>query len=598
MSRGATHDDYWKMNSYIIFLWSRGDGDVLTENMNDQLDELKNKGSWNNRAKFLVVVGEHLADVEGVALRIMQELWTFYRILNVLVLISQTRNTQSATDIHDTKTPIFDLYTWFPYQSEEKCGDVEQVSLIDSWIVEDEGHFLEKAPLFPAKIHKNFHGCPLKVSAIDLIPLVMKDNYTDEDNVIRYKYYGLEAECCKFIMEALNSTPIFMPVSGIGVESRVQILADLEAGITDVTLGAFPLHALVYPLADPTVSYIDDYMTWYVPCGKPVPRMEKIAEIFTVSVWLMAGVVFALSAVVVWLGVKRAEGSVMKESPRYMTIQNSVQNIWAVALGMAASDMPQTTKVRSYFGLFVWICFVMNTLFQTYFRSYLVDPGIKKRIRTLEELYNSDLVYNFHVENDNYLNFSLPSFYSGIKLRRKACETTEHCLYDLLRSNKFAVIGHSFHTDYCTSIIDKPELCTVDVAIYRLSFAMHLAKGSHLVHAFNDVIHRILQAGLIGKWWNDLKMTYKLSAAYHHSSIFPNFADFIQDDNDYFVFSVSHMQLAFYGIGVGGLVGFVILIGEILHYKLFKKAARKTRQGERFKKTVSGSVTKSVHDVP
>jgi hypothetical protein len=110
---------------------------------------------------------------------------------------------------------------------------------------------------------------------------------------------------------------------------------------------------------------------------------------------------------------------------------------------------------------------------------------------------------------------------------------------------------------------------------------MHLAKGSHLVHAFNDVIHRILQAGLIGKWWNDLKMTYKLSAAYHRSSMFPNFADFIQDSNDYFVFSVSHMQLAFYGIGVGGIVGFVVLMGEILHYKLFKKAPRKTRQGER-----------------
>lgn len=598
MSLGVTYDDHWKMDSYIILLWSGGDGDVL-ENLNDQLYALKNRGTWNNRAKFLVVVAEHLVDTAGMALKIMKELWKFYRILNVLVLVSQSRDIQSAKAVRNwnSKTPIFDLYTWFPYQSEVKCADVEEAVLIDSWIVEDRGRFLKEVPLFPAKIHKKFHGCPLKVSAIDLIPLVIKDNYTDEDNIVRYKYYGLETECCNFITEALNLTPIFMPISGFGVDFRVQILVDLEAGITDVTFGAFPLHALVYPLADPTVSYIDDYMSWYVPCGKPVPRMEKITEIFTVSVWLMTGVVFVLSVVVIWLGVKRADRTVMKESPSYTTIYNSIQNTWAVVLGMAATDMPRTTKVRSYFGLFVWYCFVMTTLFQTYFRSYLVDPGIKERIRTLEELYKSDLVYNYHYENDNYLNFSLPSFYSEIKLRRKECETTEHCLYDLLRTNTFAVIDHSFHTDYCTSIIKKPELCTVDVAIYRLSFAMHLAKGSHLVDAFNDVIHRILQAGLIGKWWNDLKMDYKLSAASHHPGIFPSFADFIQDGNDYFVFSVSHIQLAFYGIGVGGLVGFVILIGEIVHYKLFKKASpvlthtRKTRHGERLQQIGSRSVT-------
>jgi hypothetical protein len=588
----VAHDDYWKMGNYVMFLWSRGDGDGLMENLNDQLDELKKRGAWNNRAKFLIVVNEHHTDVEGVALKIMNELWQFYRVLNVLVLISRTGNAHSTTDARngDVNTSVFDLYTWFPYQSKGKCANVEEAVLIDSWIAQDRGRFLKDVPLFPAKIHKNFHGCPLKISAIDLIPLVMKVNFTDDDNIVRYKYYGLEGECCKFIIEALNLTPIFMPISEFGVEARVQIVADLEAGITDVTFGAFPLHALVYPLADPTVPYIDDYMSWYVPCGKPVPRMEKITEIFAVSVWLMTAAVFALSVVVMWLRARRADSSVTQESVSYVTICNSIQNTWAVVLGMAATDMPRTIKLRLYFGLYVWYCFVMSTLFQTYFRSFLVDPGVKKRINTLEELYRSDLVYNYHEENDNYLNFSFPSFYSGIKLRRKECKTTEHCLYDLLRSNTFAVIDHSFHTDYCTSVIDKPELCTVDVAIYRLSFAMHLAKGSHLVDAFSDIIHRILQAGLIGKWWDDLKTNYKLAAASHHPSVFPNFVDFIEDGEDYFVFSVSHMQLAFYGIGVGGLIGFAILTGEILHYKYFKRAspvctdASKTRRGKRYDK--------------
>ncbi|GFG37154.1 hypothetical protein Cfor_00403 [Coptotermes formosanus] len=563
------HDDCWKMDNYIIFTWS-GEKDSVTDNLGHQVEELKQRNSWNNRAKFLVVLAENITeDAEQLAFTIMKELWEFHRILNVVVLIPQTRH----MDLNTT-TSTFDLYTWFPYQSEAKCANVEDVVLIDSWVLEDEGHFLTNVHLFPTKIQKNFHGCPLKVSAIDVLPLFMRNNYTDEENTTKHEYYGLEAECCKFIAETLNITPIFLPVSSFGLDVRVNMLGDLVNGDTDVTFGAYPLHELVYPHADPTVSYIDSYMNWYVPCGKPVPRMEKITEIFKASVWLMLALIFFLSVVVIWLGAKSAETYGLKESSSYTTICNSTQNIWAIFIGLAARDMPRTAKLRSYFCLFVWYCFIVSTLFQTYLTSFLVDPGVKERIRTLEELFQSDLVYHYHNENDEYLKFSFPYYYSRINLKREECDTTEDCLYDFLRIQTFTVIGHSFNVDYLISIIKNPELCTLDDAIYKLSFAMHFVKGSHLVDIFNDVIHGILQGGLIGKWWNDLTTNYKLLCAYNHSYIFPNFADFNHDGGDYFVFSVSHLQLAFYAIGVGSLVGFAVLAGEILHYKLFEKKSR------------------------
>jgi hypothetical protein len=586
------YESYWKMDHYIIFLWSTEEGSVM-DSLRDQVQELKQSSCWNNRAVFLVAVTQYpTKDASQLALEIIKELWELNRILNVDVLIPQTISKQPAIDTHDgnIETSTFDLYTWFPYQSERKCTDVQDTVLIDSWILEGQGRFLKEVPLFPAKIHKNFHGCPLKISPIDVKPLVIKDNYTDENNTVKFVYYGLEAECCKLITTTLNITPVFLPVTSFGLQVRVDMLTDLGAGTTDLTFGSYPLHELVHPFVDSTVSYMDDYMTWYVPCGKPVPRMEKISQIFTVSVWLMTAFVFILSVVVMWLGAQRAQNSDLNESSSYMKISNSFQNVWAISLGLAARELPQTPKLRSYFCLFVWYCFSISTLFQTYFTSFLIDPGIKQRITTLEELYSSDLVYHYNEENNNFIKFSFESYYSKITLRKTECATTVHCLYDFLRSQTFALIDHSFLTDYYTSIINKPELCTLDVAIYRLSFAMHLEKGSHLLHTFNDIICRILQAGLIGKWWNDQKTTYKLTKS-NHSSIFPNFMDFNRHDNDYFVFSVSHLQLAFYVIGVGGLVGLVVLMAEILHYKFFKKPqvlahTPKVRYNQRFYQTV------------
>jgi len=576
MSLVITHDDFWKMENYVIFTWS-GEQDSAMDNLGYQVDELKKRSSWNNRAKFLVVVAENLREeASQVAFKIMKELWEVYRVLNVVVLIPQTRHMALGTAKTDqnTMTSIIDLYTWFPYQSEVKCANIDDVVLIDRWIVEDEGHFLGNVYLFPTKIHKNFHGCPLRASVIPVPPLLFMKNNSDEENNTKYEYYGLEADFFKLVWEALNITPIYIPVSSWGVEGRFNILGDLSNGDTDLTFGTYPLHELVYPYADPTVSYIESHMNWYVPCGKPVPRMEKITQIFKASVWLMLALIFFSSVMVLWLGARSAQNYGSTESPSYMTICNSIQNMWAIFIGLAASDMPRTAKLRSYFCLFVWYCFIVSILFQTYFTSFLVDPGVQERIRTLDELFQSDLVYHYELENDRYLKVSFPNYYSRIHLQRQECESTHHCIYDFLREQTFTVIGHSFSVDYLISVINNPEICILDNNIFKIDFAIHFVKGSHLVDIFNDIIHGLLQGGLIGKLRNDMMTNYKFQCVSNHPDIFPNFADFNHDGGDYFVFSLSHLQLAFYAIGVGSFVGIVVLVGEILHCKLFAKKPR------------------------
>jgi hypothetical protein len=63
-----------------------------------------------------------------------------------------------------TKTTADDrlnLYTWFPFKL-GRCGDVLEVILLDEWVIEHKGRFLENAHLYPEKVPKILRVVPLK----------------------------------------------------------------------------------------------------------------------------------------------------------------------------------------------------------------------------------------------------------------------------------------------------------------------------------------------------------------------------------------------------------------------------------------------------
>ncbi|KAJ9578447.1 hypothetical protein L9F63_005317 [Diploptera punctata] len=460
----------------------------------------------------------------------------------------------------------FDFYTWFPYQSEQKCGVVKEAVLVNKWIIEGEGYFSVESALFRNKIPKNFHGCRFRASAIELESIVETHNYTDINNITYQTHSGVEVSVAEFVTKHLNLSLVYMPINGIGVQTRVDILSDLGEDRTDVTFGAFPLHELVYPFADYTMPYFHNVMGWYVPCGRPAPRMQKVMGIFTIPVWLIFVITIVLSAVVMNFNAKFDK----VESPSYLKMNNSVLNVWAVVIGVSVTEMPRTPKLRIYFFLLVWYCFAMNTLFQAYFTSFLVDPGQLERIRTLEELYKSDLEYHFHIENDNYLKFSFPDYYSRIPLKRKECFIPELCLYQLIISQDFAVISHSFHTEYFTSSNNNPKLCTLDENIYKLSFAMHLAKGSPLLKTFDKIVHIALEGGFVGKWWEDTKRHYWIRLLPKDKFFFEQFIKFNDKEEEYVVLSLSHLQLSFYVLGIGCAIGLMFFMFENIQYSIRK----------------------------
>ena len=41
------------------------------------------------------------------------------------------------------------VYTWFPYQSSDRCTEVNDITILDSWVISAQGHFTKNTDLFP-----------------------------------------------------------------------------------------------------------------------------------------------------------------------------------------------------------------------------------------------------------------------------------------------------------------------------------------------------------------------------------------------------------------------------------------------------------------
>jgi hypothetical protein len=67
------------------------------------------------------------------------------------------------TNFNDLDTGMkLAVYTWFPYQSSDRCTEVNDITLLESWVISAQGHFTKNTDLFPGKISKSFNGCPMK----------------------------------------------------------------------------------------------------------------------------------------------------------------------------------------------------------------------------------------------------------------------------------------------------------------------------------------------------------------------------------------------------------------------------------------------------
>jgi len=390
----------------------------------------------------------------------------------------------------------------------------------------------------------------------------MTSKYTQNDGSTAYEMTGLSVELLKFVCEVMNLTTIFLePSQELNINSYVKVIVEFEDGVSDVIFGIIPLMpVIVTSTFDPSIPYLFAQYKLFVPCPKAIPGTEMILTTFSLFVWLSTCLVLLLNTAVFWCAGNGPYRPLYNETQTYQSLSYSFQNAWAVLVGVP--QQPTNSNLRVFFFLYVCFCFAINTVFQAFFVSYLVDPKYEKKIETLDELVDSYLVLGY---NQLVLHFKETVSYPEItnffdrKIEKEVCLDIYTCLKRKITKRDMTFPCSPIYAAYSAremGIVDVGKtISPLDEDSVSGTIVALLRNGSPLLDRFNILMRRYLEAGLLELLWAELQ---------HRAALIGEDRLREADGDTYFAFSVSHILPAFVVLLVGSVLSSVVFIVEFI----------------------------------
>jgi hypothetical protein len=275
---------------------------------------------------------------------------------------------------------------------------VNEITLLDSWVISAQGHFTNNSDLFPRKISNNLKGCAMKTFVRErfLSAYYVKKRYSNGS--VMSTLDGPEIDLLSVVLKQMNMTFVHVPKPKTFVETdeimRNVIMAMLEKEIYIALSGTVYEFKITFQ-SDITNSYHYSRYRWYVPCYIKYHRWSSIFRILSVELWIVLIISIVFAAILTTL---IGRYSCTSEWQSYKTLKSSFTHLWAVILGVSVSTMPRTPSLRSLF--LAWVCFSLafNTVFQEFLTTFIIDPGYKPPIRNMDEVFASGIKFAYPLE--------------------------------------------------------------------------------------------------------------------------------------------------------------------------------------------------------
>jgi len=455
------------------------------------------------------------------------------------------------------------VYTWFPYRSSDRCTDVNDITLLDSWVFSVQGLFTKNTDLFPRKISNNLKACPIKADVIDA-RIYFYTNYVNHTypngSVVTY-IEGLEMDLLRVVLKQMNMTFVHVPrqngssVMNAFFEKKVYI-----------AFGAMDKLFQIASYLDNTNSYHTSRIRWYVPCSVKYPRWSSIFRILSVELWLVLIVSIVIAAISTTL-VGRY--SCTSEWQSYKTVKSSFTRLWSVILGVAVSTMPRTPSLRSLF--FTWVCFSLafRTVFQAFLTTFAIEPGNKPPIRNMDELLASGIKLAYTPFQSRYLLHRSEKEEKEIVRNRAICPSSTVCLnWAMYHKNvSILLIENFFEISYAADFYhgqnSEPLLCRLEDGVFLpLSLKMIMLYGDPMLRRVTEIIVRVFESGIYN-YWISLEL-YLFQLRSRKIGIVIPF-------EGYYSFNLYHMQSAFYLLLMGWCLSAISFVVELLYHHVISK---------------------------
>jgi hypothetical protein len=196
--------------------------------------------------------------------------------------------------------------------------------------------------------------------------------------------------------------------------------------------------------------------------------------------------------------------------------------------------------------ILAWVLYsqAINTVYQTFLTSFLINPGFQKQISTEDLILNSGIKFGYHPVME-LTNTELSGLRYG---NRQNCSDMNYCIGRMAHEGDFAVPIDKLFAEYMMSAqyVDtdgKPPFCHLDEMFSTLFPAMYLQKGSPVLDRFSEIICRI-----------NRYVVDRLAVARNVTAL----------TVDYSAMLLTRLQSAFLMLILGFVCSALVFIGELL----------------------------------
>ena len=568
--------------NYILMYWESQGNRTATEIISSQLQALQDAGLLSNKSLFLIVICSRISQPpHDFASKIFEDLWHRFKIIDVTLLIPYFNTNKpynsALPGVQVSSNETIDLYTWYPFSASERCGKVSRIDVIDKWPVQNSKGFLKNTNLFPNKISGNSMGCTVKVATRVPPPITVEMAQDSKE-----KCSGLELNIVRCILEKLNLSveyKFLVQTNKSEFDIQTDLTDETVSGDTDISVGGLTVSGRFISRADCTLPYLQDAVQWYVPCAKCSDPWTVLVRLYTLDEWICALCApFPLVMITRRIAILLNKYE-LRESQRYMTFQSCFSILASIAFGVSVTELPRTTVLRTFVFLHIIFSLSMSTMFQNYYTTFLLNPGLEKQISNISEILQSGIQFGYSPDTEESLRYVSNEYeYNIMQERRVMCNNQCQCLELMLKGVNFACVSNKLCAEVAmqsrVSSYARRDVCVLPNEIEKLRGTMYFKRGHPLLIHFNKFIRRMAEVGLISKWKKDFISKQKLkfvssSVSYGKDAFVTKniVADNIYEAG-YFALSTSHLTLAFIFLLLGCSLSLAALIAELVYGRL------------------------------
>ncbi|XP_011698467.1 PREDICTED: probable glutamate receptor isoform X2 [Wasmannia auropunctata] len=538
----------------------------------------------NTRGYFLLLHDNRLFRPE------LHYIWN--RIINVVFI--RRYNTYKYRSGERVTEERIDLNTVY-YPSYTR--DFTTIKYIDTWqdgkLRYGNNHYIPKTT--------NLHGNGLRIAVFEHIPAVTeasRDFYDESTTTASPKALGIEFELIRIIAKAMNfKTNYYMP-SNIANErwgkegdndSYTGLLGEAITENADFFLGDlhYTLDHLNY--FDLSTPYISECLTFLTPEALTDNSWKLLILPFRLNTWiallctlLLAGGAFHVFALLYQkyidpcVSVKYNEVTdydSMKGLYLFTQFQNSMLYTYSMLLQVSLPRLPNALTVQIFIGWW-WIYSILASVtYRASMTATLSHPIAKVTIDTLAQLTRSSLaVGGWNEKSKDFFLASSDPHSQEIGNKFELIENEKNAI-DRVANGKFCYYENSYllqhargkyifekqndrqnMTEKSTDSSVKYNLHIMEECVVHMPIALGLEKNSPLKPHVDLWVRRMTEIGLVRKWLSDVMEWSKINESRQKS------------ESETLV-NLRKLRGAFIALGIGHFLGFIVLIGEILHWR-------------------------------